>query len=187
MPTACLQLHAQLLAAAFVALPGSPAGQRRAQDVPLQMLPALQEGLYSDWDIIEGLWDHVFRYLPHMHGALSAQLVAGPLLACVSFAFGPLLSTLVLLAVAGVRCLSPSLLAAGPLTDPLMGLTVHGSTDSAAKYHWALTLHRLCRDRLRADVSEHPLLLAEPSHQPPGLRERMVEAIFEQHRSAHVS
>ena len=38
-----------------------------------------------------------------------------------------------------------------------------------------------CRDRLRADTRDHPLLIAEPSHQPPSLRERTVEAIFEHH------
>ena len=40
----------------------------------------------------------------------------------------------------------------------------------------------LCRDRLRANVSEHPLLLAEPSHQPPAMRERVVEALFERYK-----
>ena len=30
----------------------------------VQVAPALVDGLYEDWDIIEGLWDHVFRCTP---------------------------------------------------------------------------------------------------------------------------
>ncbi len=99
----------------------------------MQVVSPLRDGLYDDFDLIEGLWDHALRCSPICHHA------------------------------------------------------THGSTlvpvPARHRSQRLLLLLQSCpyarRDRLRANPSEHPLMLAEPTLNTRELREKTVELAFE--------